>query len=280
MGGNLSPWAWLLIGFIIGWVLEWAVDLWLRKRREQAEITRLQGELSRKEAELRTAQERVRALEEKLFAEEPSGVEGAGEPPSLILEEEVTPLAEEVVIPSLPSDTPGIRAVPSPVDQGDDLASIPGLGPAYARLLKEVGVLTYEDLARLDEQDLRALLRVRPSWEGIDIAACLAEARRRAGLAEEGAGAQEPPAEAAVTEEAAEELAKQREEEARWDDLTRIKGIGRTYAERLRSAGIRTFRDLSELSESQLKEIVRPAEWQNVDLKSWIEQARALAARE
>ncbi|MDW8098166.1 MAG: DUF4332 domain-containing protein [Anaerolineae bacterium] len=263
MLGTLSPLALLLIGFITGWVVEWAIDLWLRQRQTDAKVARLEELVREKDAELVKAQERVHQLEARLeeleeaqVAEAPTSFESAIPGDYVVEPTGVTIAVEESPIRSSPL-----------IEQGDDLASLPGIGPAYARLLKEAGVFTYEDLARLDEQDLRTLLGVRPSWEGIDLTACLKEARRRAGFPEEKTNHEE-----AVKNEARLQTA--------WDDLTRVKGIGRTYAERLRAAGIHTLADLAALNEEELKQIIRPAAWQNVNLGSWIEQARALMARE
>jgi hypothetical protein len=50
--------------------------------------------------------------------------------------------------------------------------------------LKEKGVLTYADLARLDKADLRTLIRARPSWSGVDVSTWITEARARAGILE------------------------------------------------------------------------------------------------
>ena len=264
MLGTLSPLALLLIGFIIGWVVEWAIDLWLRQRHTNAKVARLEELVREKDAELVKTQERLRRAEARL-----EELEGSQE-----VETEVSP---ELAIPDIPTAEPmeepfavkTSSTEPFPLlEQGDDLASLPGIGPAYARRLKEAGVLTYEDLARLDEQDLRTLLGVRPSWDGMDLAACLEEARRRAGLTEEKAHREETGAQSEMALQTA------------WDDLTKVKGIGRTYAERLRAAGIHTFAELAALNEEQLRQIIRPAAWQNVNLGSWIEQARTLMTRE
>lgn len=264
MLGTLSPLALLLIGFILGWVVEWALDLWLRRRQTDAKVARLEELVREKDAELVRAQERLHQLEARL-----EELEEAREAETMA---SLEPLAPGVSVTESVEKAIAVEERPtglSPlIEQGDDLASLPGIGPAYARLLKEAGVLTYEDLARLDEQDLRTLLGVRPSWEGLDLAACLAEARRRAGFPEAKADHEKAGAKNDIAARTA------------WDDLTKVKGIGRTYAERLRAAGVRTFADLAALNEEELRQIIRPAAWQNVNLGSWIEQARALIARE
>jgi len=295
MPGGLSPLALLLIGFIIGWIVEWLIDLWLRQGRTDARMAQLEEVLREKDARLVEALERAQVAEARLaeLKARPGEEELAApeitleEVPGLVSPPEIETIAHEVSVPGVEVEAPGIetgtRGIPSPVEQGDDLASIPGLGPAYACLLKEAGVLTYEDLARLDEPDLRTLVRARPSWEGVDVGAWIAEARRRAGL-EEVVTVIEPPefqssepvAEAAPAREIPEEAG---EETAR-DDLTKIKGIGPAYARKLHSAGIYDFRGLAALSEDELRNIIQPQSWQKVNLSSWIEQARALTTRE
>ena len=61
------------------------------------------------------------------------------------------------------------------------------------------------------------------------------------------------------------------------DDLTRIKGIGPVFAERLRQAGIDSFAAVAVASPDALRNAVKAAAWQNVDPESWIEEARQLS---
>lgn len=60
------------------------------------------------------------------------------------------------------------------------------------------------------------------------------------------------------------------------DDLTAIKGIGPTFANRLKAAGIKTYQALANATVDQLKAITQVADWQ-ADPAEWIEQARAMA---
>lgn len=63
---------------------------------------------------------------------------------------------------------------------------------------------------------------------------------------------------------------------ARTDDLTAIKGIGPTFARRLKEAGITTYAALANLTADQVRTITQMADWQG-DPADWIAQAQALA---
>ena len=60
------------------------------------------------------------------------------------------------------------------------------------------------------------------------------------------------------------------------DDLTTINGIGPTFAQRLKDAGVTTYSQLASMSPEQLKEITHAADWQ-ADPNDWILQAKAVA---
>lgn len=57
------------------------------------------------------------------------------------------------------------------------------------------------------------------------------------------------------------------------DDLTRIKGIGPTYAARLQAAGISTFQQLSKTSPDRLREITKIRDWQQPGVAEWLVEA-------
>lgn len=58
------------------------------------------------------------------------------------------------------------------------------------------------------------------------------------------------------------------------DDLTKIKGIGKVYQERLNEAGIYSFAQLLEVDPAKLAEITKAIDAANVD--DWASQAREL----
>lgn len=57
------------------------------------------------------------------------------------------------------------------------------------------------------------------------------------------------------------------------DDLTQIKGIGPTYAKRLKDAGLTTYTDIANASADELRAITRATA---ADPSQWINEARSL----
>lgn len=65
------------------------------------------------------------------------------------------------------------------------------------------------------------------------------------------------------------------------DDLTRIRGIGPTYAGRLYAAGVYTFAQLARMTPAEVKAIAAPGSAGNfIDTASWIAQAQTLAGNQ
>ena len=64
------------------------------------------------------------------------------------------------------------------------------------------------------------------------------------------------------------------------DALTVIKGIGPVYQWKLRDAGVNTYKQLAAADPAQLRRMLDIKEWQRVDVRSWIEQARDWVRRE
>lgn len=60
-------------------------------------------------------------------------------------------------------------------------------------------------------------------------------------------------------------------------DLTRIEGVGATYAAKLRAEGVTTFEELAALTPEQLAALLNVPDWRRPDYAHWIEQARQLA---
>jgi len=60
------------------------------------------------------------------------------------------------------------------------------------------------------------------------------------------------------------------------DDLTKINGIGPTFARRLNESGINTYAALAAATPERIREITQVAEWQS-NPADWIKEAKDLA---
>jgi predicted flap endonuclease-1-like 5' DNA nuclease len=140
--------------------------------------------------------------------------------------------------------------VAPPVQRRDDLERIDGVGPVYEQKLFDAGIETYAQLAAASEEQLAEVIAPQ-SWQQVDFAAWISQARQFA-------------------EVVLEEMLPYR--------LEAIRGIGPVYVKRLNAAGIRTFADLAAADEEVLRDIIRPASWQNVDFAGWRAEAQQFAA--
>lgn len=61
------------------------------------------------------------------------------------------------------------------------------------------------------------------------------------------------------------------------DNLEKIDGIGPVFAKRLNNAGIFTFAELAGQEPDQIRTIVNPEDWQEIEPERWIEEARQIA---
>lgn len=63
------------------------------------------------------------------------------------------------------------------------------------------------------------------------------------------------------------------------DPLIDINGIGPAYERKLFDAGVSTFEDLVAMTPEQVRAIIAPQRWQEIDPASWIAEARQLAEK-
>ena len=135
----------------------------------------------------------------------------------------------------------------------DNLTAVHGIGGLYERRLYQVGIFTWDQLARMDAGSLQEITRALPgsnmrAW--IEQAGELAKASDRVGAVYDG-----PLPE----------------------DLTRIVGIDQVYEDELYAAGIFTFRQLAERAPDELARII-PVHLagDHLDFAGWIAQADSL----
>lgn len=162
-------------------------------------------------------------------------------------------------VPGIGAELPAVEAglpeaavevlAPTLGARADDLTLVKGIGPKFAAQLSAAGITSFGALAAADPAQLKAVINA-PEWRQVDYGAWVAEAQTLAAAAPQAAG----------------------------DDLTRLEGIGPTYAARLNAAGITTFADLAAADEARLAEIIAAPSWRKVNYGEWIAQARLAAA--
>jgi len=152
------------------------------------------------------------------------------------------------------------RIVPEVVAQPQDLTAVEGIGAIYEQRLYNAGIGTYWELAELDDDALREILKLdRVRAAATDLGAIRTAARALA-VEQETLGfvwKGEPV-----------------------DDFEPIKGIGKVYEQRLYDAGIRTYTALAQASPEHLLSICQSNSPVLPDIASWVEQAQKLALQE
>lgn len=280
---------WLTLGALIGFVLAWIWDwLWFRARRRvvstevDTQLSTLAGERDRLAADLRTCGDRRTALEGELTTArgELAGLrsrigelEGVNAQLRADLDAASTGATLGAAALDLTADGAGASedsglvselrsynlAMHDELDatrrtlarfaagRGDPLIDIDGIGPVYQNKLYDAGVVSFDQLAAMHPDRVRSLVAPNAAFE-LDTGGWIEQARRMAGSPLR-------------------------------DPLIDINGIGPVYEQRLLNAGVTTFKQLAELSPDEIRAIINPEGWQNIDPESWIAEARALAAQ-
>jgi len=146
-------WLSFFIGLLIGWVIEWLLDVLFWRRRSggaddaEARIRALEDELARRKvrtAELTDCEARVQAQAQevqRLSAQlDAARAEGEG------LREQLAAAGAGV-------------ALSAAAVEPDDLRKIEGIGPKIARILQDHGVHTFAQLAQVQVDHLREILQ-------------------------------------------------------------------------------------------------------------------------
>lgn len=300
-----------LVGFVVGWGLEFAIDFvyWRRRRARivsagtedaagvAATVSDTDDEMLR-----RALAERDEALMQARRNAASTGDELART--GLLLRDYELTISNlrqklnqhQVQLERFQSSTPGEEVAARDVEISTLRAQLTSNQTAVEELQQQVSQRTVE----LD--DLRAQLAALPEPADVDslqaeldermvaverLASALAERQREADEIE--AYLQQRDEEVKqlrreLNETTAELNAlRQREldrlviEETEYiheDDLTDIKGIGDVYEERLREAGYYTFGHLAEAEVEELKSALDIPDWRTPNLQSWIDQAR------
>ncbi len=154
-------------------------------------------------------------------------------------------------------EEPEVEEIVEPVEF-DDLTRIKGVGPRVQELLNDAGIETFAQLAAKTPEDLDATL---------DPAGQIYATMDKTSWPEQAALAAEGKLEEPEVEEVAESV--------KFDDLTRIKGIGPKVQEVLNDAGIETFAQLAAKTPEELKAILNVFGriYVAMDKTSWPRQA-------
>jgi polyhydroxyalkanoate synthase len=171
-----------------------------------------------------------------------------------------------------------------------DVERVDGIGPTYAERLREAGVETVGDLADADDEAVAGAAEVggdrvrtwRSNFLVVDTAATAGaagdEAGETAGDEETAAGAESEPRQVEAPSDPGSPLTTETDaaaenvevdlsgEEA---DVERVDGIGPTYAERLREAGVETVGDLGQRDAATLAEVAETTEARAAD---WLDR--------
>ncbi|GAB4445430.1 MAG: hypothetical protein OHK0015_47680 [Chloroflexi bacterium OHK40] len=283
---------WLTLGALIGFVLEWIWDwVWFRGRRRavsvevDSTIATLQRERDRYAADLKACGDQRATLERDLSVARGQLTELDGLRARLAeLQAENTRLRAEldaarangVPLGGVPEQILAANAVGGNDDsaqvaslreynlamydeleasrralarfsggRGDPLIDIDGVGPVYQQKLYDAGIVTFEQVAAMHPERLRAVVAPNATFE-LDTARWIAHARQLAGQPSR-------------------------------DPLIDINGIGPVYEQRLLNAGVSSFAQLAAMSPQEIRAIINPEPWQNVDPEAWIAEARVLA---
>jgi predicted flap endonuclease-1-like 5' DNA nuclease len=267
---SLLPWLMLLLGIIIGWLLAWLFSRGGRKELE-AQVAQLRADLAARDKELADCRGRIsslqtdydgriKALDAQLQSSQARLAAAEGDCQARITALQAELEAARNQVRTFQSEAASgiasrgvsidLGATPEPAPMPDDLTKIRGIGPAFAARLSAAGIRRYTDLAAADPQELAKAADVR-EWQKVDTSQWAADAKVLAGR----------PRQIDIG-----------------DDLTRLEGIGPTYATRLRAAGITTFAHLAGTDEATLSEIIGAPAWRNVNYGDWIAQAKLAAA--
>jgi predicted flap endonuclease-1-like 5' DNA nuclease len=265
------PWITFFIGVLVGLLLTWLI-MTGSKRDLQMNVAQLEEDLYRRDADLVACEEQcqvkeaeykvqikslksdlkacraeLKTLSADLETQNKDFETNAGELESL--KKELNKLQAAAALAAVDTKSEEVETV-FEVPEIDDFTKITGIGPALAARLSNAGIYRYVDLAQANPEELPDALGIQ-SWQKVEPKVWVAEA--------------------AV-------LARKPTQVQIGDDLTRLEGIGPTYATRLRASGITTFEQLANSEEETLNLIIGTPTWRRPPFKNWIAQARLAAA--
>lgn len=143
-----------LIGFLIGWVVEWLIDVVYWRPRLRA----ARAELETCRQQLADEQERAKLFQAKIEALEEEGKGLRARVQRLEGERDRYRHERDAALAELRSYAAAAVEPEASPAAGDDLKRIEGIGPKIERLLQQAGVRTFEELAATPAARLKELL--------------------------------------------------------------------------------------------------------------------------
>ena len=142
----------ILLGILIGWLVEWGIDLLFWRRRMQ----QLQDRFADAQRSLEEARERAKMLQAKLNSLEGEQKSLRGQIAQLEAELDRTRNERDAAQQQL-RQAPSSTANLTPTTD-DDLQRIEGVGPKIEELLKRAGIRSFRALAATSVEHLREIL--------------------------------------------------------------------------------------------------------------------------
>jgi len=137
----MTPIAAFVLGLLVGWLIEWVID-WVYWRQRRESVDECREKVSALEAELSASKNEIHSLEEKIN--------------SIELEKAHLEALAQDAQRELDATRAKIISLQPPAP--DNLEEIIGIGPVIAGKLNAAGIYTFEQLAAVTPEFLRANL--------------------------------------------------------------------------------------------------------------------------
>ncbi|NOZ50526.1 MAG: hypothetical protein GXP37_10830 [Chloroflexi bacterium] len=286
---NSNPWLLLLAGFLLGFVVEWLIELWYWRRQRMAsqqQTELLRNKVHAQAAELSAANAHLEALR-AAAVDPPTVAPSPPAPPPVPEPVAPTDLPPSETAPSDVSDSeltspqaPAFAAAPAEPEFEAPQPPLPGFGAGLPDVPDTASTETSPPVSPAPSDDLTCIK---------GIGARFAQVLQEAGTTRFVELARHTPAELQAIVQApawrkvnyddwiiqAQALVDSPPPVATGDDLTLIDGVGPAFASRLQEAGIKDFAMLASADAETLADIIRAPEWRRPDFADWIAQAQA-----
>ena len=262
---------WLVLGLLLGWLIEWVIDWVYWRRRLQPTAVDASGvqQADAEQTQLRDALASARADNKRLQSEL---------------------LAANELAQRRQGNIDALNSRLAEVGDHDQLQAELNTATALAQQRQAKIDELEERFARMpaDDKQVRASTEERrpPAVFSADAGDATSANFATTQLSQEDMASLIPPADRSATDESAAHdpqhlLEREVPQPAarRRDPLIDINGIGPAYERKLFDAGVSTFEDLAALTPEQVRAIIAPQHWQEIDPASWIAEARQFAQK-